>query len=83
MANPRDLAAITSRKKKNDRNDAEKLERLARADLKLLSPTYVRSLESALDAIPLRTRDGFVRARTLLVNVVRSLAKIEKAAFAT
>lgn len=77
VANPRDLAAITSSKKKSDRNDAEKLARLARADLKLLSPTYVRSLESARDAIPLRARDGFVRARTLLVNVARSLAKIE------
>lgn len=77
VANPRDLAAITSSKKKSDRNDAEKLARLARADLKLLNPTYVRSLESALDAIPLRARDGFVRARTQLVNVARSLAKIE------
>jgi transposase len=77
VANPRDLAAITSSKKKSDRNDAEKLARLARADLKLLNPTYVRSLESARDAIPLRARDGFVRARTLLVNLARSLAKIE------
>src|SRR5690606_34647668 len=77
VANPRDLAAITSSKRKSDRNDAEKLARLARADLKLLNPTYVRSLESARDAIPLRARDGFVRARTLLVNVARSLAKIE------
>ena len=80
VANPRDLAAITSSKKKSDRNDAEKLARLARADLKLLNPTYVRSLESALDAIPLRARDGFVRARTQLVNVARSLAKIEGSA---
>jgi transposase len=77
VANPRALAAITSSKKKSDRNDAEKLARLARADLKLLNPTYVRSLESARDAIPLRARDGFVRARTLLVNLARSLAKIE------
>ena len=77
VAHPRDLAAITSSKKKSDRNDAEKLARLARADLKLLHPTYVRSLESARDAIPLRARDGFVRARTQLVNGSRSLAKIE------
>lgn len=77
VANPRDLAAITSSKHKSDRNDAEKLARLARADLQLLKPTYVRSLESARDAIPLRTREGFVRARTLLVNVARSMAKIE------
>ena len=63
VANPRDLAAITSSKRKSDRNDAEKLARLARADLKLLNPTYVRSLESARDAIPLPARDGFVRAR--------------------
>ena len=81
VANPRDLAAVTSSKKKCDRNDAEKLARLARADLKLLNPTYVptyvRSLESARAAIPLRAREGFVRARTQLVNVARSLAKIE------
>lgn len=78
VANPRELASITRSKKKSDRNDAEQLARLARADLKLLKPTYVRSLEAARDAIPLRTREGFVRARTLLVNVARSLAKIEE-----
>jgi transposase len=77
VANPRELAAITSSSKKSDRNDAEKLARLARADLRLLRPTYVRSVESARDGIALRSRDGFVRSRTLLVNLARSLAKME------
>ena len=77
VANPRELASVTKSMKKSDRNDAEQLARLARADLKLLKPTYVRSLEAARDAIPLRSRDGFVRARAQLVNVARGLAKIE------
>lgn len=77
VANPRDLAAVTSSKKKSDRNDAQQLARLARADLRLIKPTYVRSLESARDLIVLRTRDGLVRSRTQLVNLARSLAKIE------
>ncbi|MCW5963621.1 MAG: hypothetical protein KIT83_06255 [Bryobacterales bacterium] len=49
VANPRDLAAVTSSKKKSDRNDAEKLARLARADVRLLNAVYVRSLECQLD----------------------------------
>ena len=77
VANPRDLAAVTSSKKKSDRNDAEKLARLARADVRLLNAVYVRSLECQLDFIPLQARDGMVRARTMLVNQARSLAKIE------
>ena len=37
VANPRQLALITRSLKKNDRNDAETLARLARADIGLLS----------------------------------------------
>lgn len=77
VANPRDLKAVTGNKRKSDREDALQLARLARADFRLLKPTYVRSLEVQQDAISLMTRDGFVRARSLLVNLARSLAKTQ------
>ena len=75
VANPRDLKAVTGNKRKSDREDALQLARLARADFRLLKPTHVRSLEVQQDAIALLARDGFVRARSLLVNLARSLAK--------
>lgn len=75
VANPRDLKAVTGNKRKSDREDALQLARLARADHRLLRPTLVRSLEVQQDAIALLARDGFVRARTLLVNLARSVAK--------
>jgi len=47
VVNSRDLTAVTASKTKSDSNDAAMLARLARAGLKLLNPTYMRSLESA------------------------------------
>jgi transposase len=75
VANARELAWITSSDTKNDRSDAEKLARLARADLRLLKPVDHRTAEQQAELNVIRARDALVRARTLLVNTVRGLAK--------
>lgn len=75
VANARELAWITSSDTKNDRSDAEKLARLARADLKLLKAVDHRTAEQQAELNVIRARDAMVRARTLLVNAARSLAK--------
>jgi transposase len=61
--------------RKNDRRDALKLARYARMDPALLHPTRVRSEEAQLELSGLRVREALVRARTLLVNAARGLAK--------
>jgi transposase len=75
VANARELKWITSSDKKNDPNDARKLARLARADRNLLHPVHHRSAEQQAELAVIRARDAMVRARTLLVNTARSLAK--------
>jgi transposase len=75
VANARELAWITSSDTKNDRSDAEKLARLARADLRLLKPVDHRTAEQQAELSVIRARDALVRARTLLVNTARGLAK--------
>ena len=75
VANARELAWITSSDTKNDRSDAEKLARLARADLRLLKPVDHRTAEQQAELNVIRARDALVRARTLLVNTARGLAK--------
>ena len=66
---------ITASDTKNDRNDAMKLARLARADRNLLAPVEHRTAEQQADLAVIRARDALVRARTLLVNTARSVAK--------
>jgi len=75
VANTRKLRAITGSESKNDRNDAEKLARFAAYDPELLSPIQHRSPERQRDLNLLQARDTLVRARTMLVNVVRGLVK--------
>lgn len=75
VANPRELERITKSDRKNDRNDAELLARLARADPTLLSPIKHRPKEVRADLAVIRARDGLVRARTQLINAVRGLVK--------
>jgi len=75
VANARELAWITASDTKNDRSDAEKLARLARADLRLLKPVDHRTAEQQAELNVIRARDALVRARTLLVNAARGLAK--------
>ena len=75
VANARELRGITASDRKNDRNDAEKLARYARLDPALLCPVQLRTKQQQLDLGVLRSRDALVRARTLLVNAARGLAK--------
>jgi transposase len=75
VANSRELKWITSSDTKNDRNDAVKLARLARADRNLLAPVQHRTAEQQSDLAVIRARDALVRTRSLLVNTARSLAK--------
>ncbi len=75
VANARELKWITSSDHKNDRNDARKLARLARADRNLLAPVEHRTAEQQTELAVIRARDALVRSRALLVNTARSLAK--------
>jgi len=75
VANPREVKWVTASDRKNDRTDAEKLARLARADESLLAPIEHRSREQQADLAVIRARDALVRSRTLLVNAARGLAK--------
>jgi transposase len=75
VANPRELERITKSDRKNDRNDAELLARLARADPKLLSPIKHRAKELRTDLAVIRARDTLVQTRTKLINAVRGLVK--------
>ena len=75
VANARELKWITSSDTKNDPRDARKLARLARADLRLLRPVEHRTAEQQAELAVLRARDAMVRARTLLINTARGIAK--------
>jgi transposase len=75
VANARELKWITSSDTKNDRNDALKLARLARADRNLLAAVEHRTAQQQSELTVIRARDALVRSRTLLVNTARSLAK--------
>jgi transposase len=75
VANARELKWITASDRKNDRNDAVKLARLARADRNLLAPVEHRSAEQQAELAVIRARDALVKSRSQLVNTARSLAK--------
>ncbi len=75
VANPRKLRGIYENDKKTDRTDAQWLAEVARFNPKLLSPIQHRSerAQGALERV--LARDVLVRARTKLVNHVRSRVK--------
>lgn len=75
VANARQVQLIGKSQKKNDREDAETLARLARFDPKLLKPIQHRGEQAQADLAVLRSRDGLIRARTLLINHVRGATK--------
>jgi len=75
VANPRQLKWITASDTKNDPVDARKLALLARADVRLLHPIEHRSAAQQTELAVIRARDAMKRARTLLVNMARSIAK--------
>lgn len=58
VANARELALIYNGKRKNDRIDAEKLARLGRFDLALLSPIEHRSKQAQADRVVMRCSPG-------------------------
>ena len=66
---------ITASDGKNDAADARKLALLARADVRLLAPVEHRSAEQQAELAVIRARDAILRARTLLINSARSIAK--------
>ncbi len=75
VANPRKLRMIFKSDSKNDRFDASQLARVARLDPKLLYPVEHRGHQARIDLGIIKSRDGLVRARTQLVNHVRSIIK--------
>lgn len=75
VANPRAVELITKSDRKNDRNDAALLARIARVDSALLAPVVHRTKEMREDLAVLRARDASVAARTKLVNSVRGMVK--------
>jgi transposase len=75
VANARQLKWITASDTKNDPVDARKLALLARADVQLLAPVEHRTAEQQAELAVIRVRDAILRARTLLINSARGIAK--------
>jgi transposase len=75
VANARQLKWITASDTKNDLVDARKLALLARADVRLLAPVEHRSTEQQAELAVIRARDAILRARTMLINSARGIAK--------
>ena len=75
VANARKLRAISQSQTKSDREDAQMLARLGRADPKLLCPIRHRSEVTQRALVRLKVRDALVRNRVNLVNSVRFLLK--------
>lgn len=75
VANPRKLKLISGSHTKTDRNDAELLARLGRADVELLSPVEHRGSQAQADLAVAKARDLLVATRTSLVNSIRGTVK--------
>jgi transposase len=75
VANARKLRAISQSQTKSDREDAQMLARLGRADPKLLCPVRHRGEETQRALVRLKVREALVRGRVNLVNSVRFLLK--------
>lgn len=75
VANARMLPLIYQSDDKDDRNDAERLARIARMDPKLLKPIQHRGAANQAVLAMILSRDALVRARTVLVNHARGTVK--------
>jgi transposase len=75
VANAHRVKLISASSKKNDRRDAEFLARLARADVKLLSPIRHRGEALQADLVAVRVRAQLVELRTDAINTARGLVK--------
>lgn len=74
-ANARKVRLVYSGMRKSDRLDPEKLARLARFDVNLLSTVAHRGERAQADLVTLRARAALVHTRTGLVNRVRGQVK--------
>ncbi len=75
VGNARKLAAIWQSKRKNDRNDAWMIARLARADPELFHPVELRDDEHHAMVQIIRLREQAVGTRTALVNSIWGTCK--------
>jgi len=75
VANARKVRAIWANERKNDRNDAQMLARIARLDPTLLHPIEHRSMKAQADLAVLKARDILVRTRSRLIAHVRGTVK--------
>lgn len=75
VANPRQVELIARSQRKTDKQDAELLARLGRADVSLLAPVQHRSEQVQTDLVVVRARDMLVSARAKLVNHLRGIVK--------
>ncbi len=75
VANARKLRAISQRQTKSDREDAQLLARLGRADPALLSPVQHRSEATQRALVRLKVREALVRGRVNHINTARFLLK--------
>lgn len=75
VANPCKVQAIASSRTKTDQRDARCLAQLGRVDPDLLSPVHPRSEEAQKVLAVVRSREGLVKSRTLLINQVRGTVK--------
>ncbi len=77
VANPYEVGRkYLSKTKKNDKSDARTLAHLGMASRFFLAPIKHRSRASQLDLTLIRARDALLKARTELINHVRSVVKI-------
>jgi transposase len=75
VANASKVRAISASLRKTDERDARCLAQLGRVDPELLSPVHTRSEEAQQAMAVVRSREGLVKARTMLINQVRGMVK--------
>ena len=75
VANASKVRAISASLRKTDERDARCLAQLGRVDPELLSPVHARSEQSQQALAVVRSREGLVKARTMLINQVRGTVK--------
>src|ERR1700746_4074154 len=75
VAHAQKVQLITKSNRKDDRQDARTLARLARIDPELLGPVRHRSVQAQIHLTVIRARAELVSVRTALVNAARGLVK--------
>jgi transposase len=75
IGNARKLRMIYTNEKKDDREDARMLARVARMDPQLLAPITHRGAQAQADLAVLQARDALVRSRSALISHARGIVK--------